>query len=662
MYKICVFAGTTEGRELVEFLVSRSVAVTACVATEYGETLLPESEDLTVLAGRLSGEEIRKLLEDGRFDMVVDATHPYAVAVTEILSGACRDTGTEYLRLLRSESGFYPDAVYVSGAEEAAGYLKDRSGNILLTTGSKELSKFSGLPDFAERVYARVLPLQASLEACASAGLGASHIIAMQGPFSEEMDLAAIRYASASWLVTKDGGAAGGFDAKMSAAKKAGAAAVVIGRPPQRDGCSFEDTVNILTGRFGLSAEPEVSIVGIGPGSRSAMTNEALAAIARADCLIGAKRMIEAVRTPEHRVCEAIAPGDIAEFIMKHPECRRFAVVMSGDTGFYSGTKKLIPLLGNCRVEVIPGLSSLSYLCSKLGTSYEDVYPVSLHGRDHDIVPDVRSHSRVFALVGGEDGIGRMCRALVGAGLGNVRISVGERLSYPDEKITSGTAAELAEGRYPSLSAALIENGSPDEIVTPGFPDTAFIRGSGENGVVPMTKSEVRAVCLSKLELTERSVCWDIGAGTGSVSVEMALRAKKGEVYAVERRADAAGLIRENAARFSVGNLKIIEGPAPDACAGLPAPTHAFIGGSSGNMREIIRLLLEKDPHVRIVATAVSLESAAELNECSKEFPFTDTETVLVQVARGRKAGDYNLMTGQNPVYIFTMQNRGTEE
>ena len=167
---------------------------------------------------------------------------------------------------------------------------------------------------------------------------------------------------------------------------------------------------------------------------------------------------------------------------------------------------------------------------------------------------------------------------------------------------------------------------------------------------------EIRAVCLSKLALREDSVVWDVGAGTGSVTVEAAMAARRGRVYAVERKDAAFDILRENLRRFHTDNVTPVSGTAPDACADLPAPTHAFLGGTTGHMKEIIALLLEKNPRVRIVATAVTLESVAELTECVKAFPFRETEAVSLTAARSRKAGAYHLMTGQNPVYIFTMQ------
>lgn len=661
MYKFCVFAGTTEGRELVEFLTAQRVSVTACVATEYGETLLHPAKNLTISAKRLTTEEMVRLFSESAFDLVVDATHPYAAAVTENIVQACNTANMEYLRLLRKESAVSADAVYVSDIPGAVAYLNSTEGNILLTTGSKELAKYVGLEDFSRRVYARVLPIASSLESCQAAGLKPGHIIAMQGPFSEEMNAALLQSVTAKYLVTKDGGEAGGFDAKAAAARKAGVGLVVIGRPPQREGLSFPETVELLCRRFDCLWKPHVSVVGIGPGSKNAMTAEVRHAIESAGCLIGAKRMLEAVAGPGQTAVDAIAPGAIAAYILEHREYLRFAVVMSGDVGFFSGTKKLLPLLENCETQVLPGLSSLVYLCARLNTSYEDVVAVSVHGRDHNIVPDVWGNDRVFALVGGENGMKNLCRTLADAGLGHVKVSIGQRLSYPDEKIITGTALELASGSYETLSVALIEHDRSQMVVTHGLPDAAFQRGGGEDGVVPMTKSEVRAVCLSKLRLTEQAVCWDVGAGTGSVAIEMALQARKGQVYAIERKTSAIELLRYNQERFYAKNLTVVSGCAPEACRDLPAPTHAFIGGSSGNMREILALLLEKNPEVRIVATAISLESVAELTACMKEFPFAQTEVVSMSVARDRKAGAYHLMTGQNPVYIFTMQAGGTK-
>ena len=170
MCNICVFAGTTEGRELAEFLAGQPVQATVCVATEYGETLLPEAKNVTVLAGRIPVADIIRMLQETRFDLVIDATHPYAASITESICTACRETETEYLRLLRQSCDPKEALVCVENAAEAAAFLANTEGSILLTTGSKELAAYSGILDFTQRVYARVLPMDAHWRPAAQRG------------------------------------------------------------------------------------------------------------------------------------------------------------------------------------------------------------------------------------------------------------------------------------------------------------------------------------------------------------------------------------------------------------------------------------------------------------------------------------------------------------
>lgn len=653
MFKLCVFAGTSEGRRIVDFLKQQEAHITACVATEYGGELIEPGENLTVRSGRMDEDEMEELFKEARFDLVIDATHPYASAVTENVMTACLNTQTEYLRLERGGEGTPESAVCFADIPAAVEYLSGTIGNILLTTGSKELGAFSGITDFAERIFARVLPVESSITACREAGLNPAHILAMQGPFSALMNAAMIKSVNAAYVVTKESGKAGGFEEKALAAQKAGAKLVVIGRPESKSaGLSFGETMDFLKKRFGFTAKPEVSVIGIGPGPRAGMTGDASEAISKAECLIGARRMVESAR-PDQTVFLAVSPDAIADYIREHSEFSRFAVLLSGDVGFFSGAKKLLPKLDFCEVSVIPGVSSLAYLCAKAGVSYEDAAVISLHGRSGSAVPAVKRNRLVFALVGGENGAGRLIDELNEAGLLGVNVTVGERLGYDDERITKGCVSELTGKTFDPLSALLLENPSP-ESATCGLPDAAFIRNADERPVVPMTKSEVRAIVMSKLRILPDSVSWDIGAGTGSVSIEMALCSPKGMVYAIEKKPEACGLIRENAAAFGLKNIEVIEGSAPEALSELPSPTHAFIGGSSGNMREIIALLLEKNPRVRIVASAIALETVSELTVCMKEFGFT--ETVCLNVSKARAVGSYNLMTAQNPVYVFTMQ------
>ena len=653
MYRLCVFAGTSEGRRLVELLAGRGAEITACVATDYGEAMLGEHPDARVVSGRMNADEMAAFLARERFDLCVDATHPYAAQATQNIFSTCARANVPCMRLLRPGGAGEDDGAFVPDAAACADFLKGTEGNILLTTGSKELPAFCADAALRERIYARVLPMAASLQICADCGVRPDRIIAMQGPFDEEMNLATLRAVNARWLVTKDTGSAGGYAAKLRAAQRAGARVVVIGRPVQREGLPLAEVLREIAARFGLAPlRKRVTLAGIGMGDADSQTQGLLRAVRDADCLIGAGRMLAAVDAAGKQRFQAVAPGDIARIVRESPH-RSFTVLLSGDSGFYSGAKKLIAELNDAELTVLPGIGSLQYLCAKLRRSWEDVRAVSLHGRECDIVREVEENAAVFALVGGEGGAREALVRLRDAGFGACRAFVGERLGYSDERIHSAKVAELAEGEYDPLSVLLIENAECGKrSVTHGLPDEEFERGD-----VPMTKMEVRSVALSKLAPTRNAVVYDVGAGSGSVTVEAARLARNGRVYAIERKESALALTRRNVEKFRLTNVELVAGCAPEVMEELPPPTHVFIGGSAGNLRDIIRCAQQKNPGARFVVTAVTLETVAELIELGREFEYCDV--AQISVSKPRKLGGHSLMTAQNPVFICTLQNHG---
>ncbi|MCR4805263.1 MAG: precorrin-6A reductase [Clostridia bacterium] len=654
MSKICIFAGTAEGRKLAQVLAGRGASLTVCTATEYGAELVGSLKDVRVLAGKMPADDILNMLQEERFDVCVDATHPYAAHITESIRGACEKSVTSYLRLQRESTAGEEDGIFVEDAESCAAFLKGTAGNILLTTGSKTLPVFCADEALRERLYARVLPLEASLKICSDCGLPASRIYAIQGPFSEEMNAAMIRQCGASYVVTKDTGLAGGYEEKIAAAAKCGAKVVIIGRPPQTEGVPFAEASAMLEQKLGLSPRlKRVHLIGIGMDGENTLTAQAQRAIRASDVLIGAPRMLAPYDSLRKQPFKAIKSADIADFIASSDK-DTFAVLFSGDTGFYSGAKALTELLKqqpNVQADILPGIGSLSYFCAKIGRTWQDVKAVSLHGRDMDLARSVRENPAVFALLGGKTGAQDALQCLEDAGLGGLFAWTGENLGYPEEKISSGTVSELLKQSFDSLCVLLVENPFWRSCtVTHGLSDDMFDRSA-----VPMTKQEVRSVCLSKLRLGKGSVVWDVGAGSGSVSVECALQAAEGMVFAVEKEEDACALTRHNAQKLGARNVDVIHASAPEGLADLPSPTHVFIGGSSGSMEDILRVILEKNPHARIVATAVTMETAAELTALSSLFSFS--EICCLNVSRGKKLGRYQLMTAQNPVYIFTLQN-----
>ncbi|MCD8012372.1 MAG: precorrin-6Y C5,15-methyltransferase (decarboxylating) subunit CbiT [Lachnospiraceae bacterium] len=470
----------------------------------------------------------------------------------------------------------------------------------------------------------------------------------------------------------------------------------------------------------GCASPRHISCIGIGMGTPDTMTHEAAREIRDAQIIFGAKRMLECAQTLFQT---AAVPQMVAEYsaskiyawLEAHPQVRRAAILMSGDVGFYSGARQIAEVFPAGEVHYYCGISSVVYFASRIPTSWQDAKLLSAHGKDLALTNYVKKYPKIILLVSGEKDISRLCLQLVLGGMGYVKVTIGANLSYPDEWIDIGTpgdfldyAADVEQHRekllqpeecfeytgscpapeeasgaasfkqegitdgvrtaLPDLESKcsvaglyimMVENANGGQIITPGIPDQEFVRGD-----VPMTKEEIRALSVAKLRLKEDSVVYDIGAGTGSVSIECALLCTAGWVYAIERNPGGTELIRQNSRQFGAANISIIKGTAPEALQELPAPTHAFIGGSSGNMRKIIETLLEKNPSVRIVINTVTLESIAEVMNLIRKLHLADADIVQISAARSRALGSYHLMTAHNPVYIvsFGGEKRGVSE
>ena len=397
-----------------------------------------------------------------------------------------------------------------------------------------------------------------------------------------------------------------------------------------------------------------ITLIGMGSGTPESLTAQGLAALQNAGLILGAKRLLEQLPQgcTDHRKA-LYQPEDVLAALAADPEVDA-ALVYSGDTGFYSGAAKLLPLLRTMgySVRVLPGLSSVQLLAAAVGRPWQDWKLVSAHGRVCDPVAEVLSHPQVFFLTGGGDSPATLCSKLTAAGLGAAHALVGENLGTPAEAIRFGLARELAEQSFAPLSVLLIEREALPSRRTPGLPDDAFIRGA-----VPMTKQEVRAAALAKLAVTPTDTLWDVGAGTGSVSVELALAAPRGHVYAVECDPEACGLIRQNRETFHACNLTLVEGRAPAALADLPAPDAVFIGGTKGGMEAVVDTVLARNPNARICISAIALETLSAAVAALTAHGLA-AEVTQIAVSRTRPAGRLHLLMANNPIFLITGERK----
>lgn len=393
-----------------------------------------------------------------------------------------------------------------------------------------------------------------------------------------------------------------------------------------------------------------VTLIGMGSGQPENLTLQGLAALRQADLILGARRLLAVLPAgcTENRAA-AYRPDEVAE-LLQTSGAENAVLVYSGDTGFYSGASSMMEKLEalGVRARVLPGLSSIQLLAAALGRPWQGWNLVSAHGRTCDPVAECMQGRPTFFLTGGSEDPATLCAQLTAEGFGDVQGVVGQCLGTPEEKLFRGSVKELAAGRFNSLSVLLVEAAEVLPRRAPGLPDEAFERGD-----VPMTKQEVRAAVLAKLAVRPEDILWDVGAGTGSVSVELALAAPRGRVYAVECRPEGCALIKANREKFRTRNLVLVEGLAPAALSDLPAPDAVFIGGSKGSLAAIVDAALDKNPDARICVSAIALETLSAAVAALTARGRT-VQVSQLAVSRARAVGGLHLMMAQNPIYLIT--------
>lgn len=392
-----------------------------------------------------------------------------------------------------------------------------------------------------------------------------------------------------------------------------------------------------------------VAIVGLGM-SADTLTMTGLRAIEQADALIGAPRLIAQFDKLGKPSFAEYAPDAVARVVSGH-ENRHICVLVSGDPGFYSAAEGLCAALKDCSLTLIPGVSSLSYFFARLMRPWQEAALISCHGRKPNLAETVRRNRLTFVLTGGN--MADLGEELTRAGFGELTCQVGESLGLPEEKIFRLPASELGETATGPLAVLLVENPGFDSRISFGIPDRDFIRGD-----LPMTKAETRAVMMSKLALFPQAVCCDIGAGTGSVTVEMALAAYNGHVYALDKSEESIRLVTANCRAFHIGNVTPVWGMAPDALDRLPALDAAFIGGSSGRLKEIFDTLFINNPDIRIVVNAVTLETLHEATEAFTAHGI-GPDIVQIGVTRANLVGNLHMLQAGSPVFILSGGRNG---
>ncbi len=412
----------------------------------------------------------------------------------------------------------------------------------------------------------------------------------------------------------------------------------------------------------------EIYLIGMGPGSPAFLTAAVRERLLSMDAVAGAERTITVYReiggaACEGRILESFRTGEILSFIEALPEsCRRIGLLFTGALSVYSGARGMYTALReagypeNC-IHSCAGLSSLDYFLDQLHEQRAAVEVLSLHGRAGRVLPLLARTGKLLCLLGKDSEAAEIAAELLEFGLPNTEMVLGSCLTYPEERILRGKPEDFLLLKVSPLSLLYLRYVPGDAAVdasdfrTFGIADERFFRGER----VPMTKQSIRAAVLSRLPLPEEGVVYDIGAGSGSVSVELSLHMPRGRVLAFESEKAALAVLEENRRRFLCGNLSVVPGLAPETLPdpSLPEgrPELVFIGGSRGRLKEIVSAVLQRNPQCSIAVTAVSMETESEILALSEMLRDSHAvQMTMLSVTEIRRRGPYHMRAAENPV------------
>lgn len=409
----------------------------------------------------------------------------------------------------------------------------------------------------------------------------------------------------------------------------------------------------------------ETIIIGVGPGGKATLTAEMRRYLAKADIVCGGQRLLDMFPSLKgEKVPIKSNLAQIADLIKKNLGQKRVVVLASGDPGFFGIAGYLTNTLGKDFIKVIPNVSAMQIAFARIGESWEDASFVSVHGRQiEDIVHKIRNSEKIGIFTDGEHTPAAIARVLLNNGFNDYTAYICENLGESTERIIKTSLQDLNRKEFSSLNILiLLKNSSHSASISPsllGIPDEEFYQQRPKDGLI--TKQEIRAISIAKMRLTEDSIVWDIGAGSGAISVEASFLARRGFIFAIEKNVSGIAVIRENVRKFKADNVRIIKACAPENMDNLPAPSAVFIGGSGGQMDEIIKFVSVKlKPGGHLVINIIGLEHLNTALNSLRENGFTP-EITLANIARSTVTHEITRLSALNPVFIITSRQGGEE-
>jgi precorrin-6Y C5,15-methyltransferase (decarboxylating) len=416
-----------------------------------------------------------------------------------------------------------------------------------------------------------------------------------------------------------------------------------------------------MTGLFLEEAmqKHNVYIIGIPPDGPSCLTPQTHQLIDRADLVFGGERLLDMFPAISgEKVIIRNNLSRITALIKKNMGHKQIVVLSSGDPNFFGIAVYLTEKLGKDHIAIIPGVSSMQTAFASIKENWSDATFVSVHSRPiEDIIETVRSHNKIGIFTDDKHSPAAIAGVLLAHGIEEYSGYICEKLGTEEQQIIEVDLHELCRTNSVSPNILILLKNKPEKTTAlssgfPGIPDNEFFQRKPKEGLI--TKQEIRAISLSKMRLTENSILWDIGAGSGAISIEASFIAKRGRVYAIEKNETDVSVIEKNIRKFHAYNVDIVHCTAPEKLENLPVPNAVFIGGSGGKMKEIIEATSAKlKPGGRIVINIVAMENLATAVNTLNEQGFLP-EITLVNIARSTGITELTRFEALNPVYIIS--------
>lgn len=415
-----------------------------------------------------------------------------------------------------------------------------------------------------------------------------------------------------------------------------------------------------------MSQRRAVTVIGMGDDGCLSLTSIAMGAVASAEWLVGGERHLAFF--PQFQGGKlvlkdnfAAALDRIAELASEHNVC----VLASGDPLFFGVGALVVKKAGREHVSIIPHPSSIQWAFSRLGMKWDDAAVISVHGRTPEgFLTRIKRHAKIAVLTSPENSPARLAALMTEHGETGWTAWVCENLCGAEERVREFTIPQLASSTdVGPLNVLLLVRSDPQwqpPAAIPFLHEDDFAKRLPKKGLI--TKREIRLLSIAAMRLRPNSVVWDIGAGSGSVSIEAAMLAPEGRVYAIEADPEGVEICKENLLTHGIDNVRVIAGRAPAALEGLETPNAVFIGGSKGSMAEIIDVAMERlRPGGQLVVNAITLENAGETYQTLRQRGLKP-EVTLVQISRGEPLAHYTRYESLNPIQLFAVQKPSSTE